>query len=262
MVKVTDLGDLWVERPATGDGLEHHLLRVRAAARAQAAAFAATYDADSLLIGFGGDHTASLGTAVALNQSGLSFDVVWLDAHGDLRAPRSSPSDSPHGMVLALLAGLAGHLPQVERPWRLHLLGVGDLYPGGCYSLEPLGVEVRDVASTLAEWPSLLRALTPNILICLDVNCCRTQAMPGAMNRGPEPFQRVDVLRMVHEISSKHSLLALDVIGLDADHNQQSGTVRLAHDVILTAARAQARRIGATRDGGAVVDPVGSQSRV
>src|SRR5262249_59526135 len=79
ILEVTDLGDLAVERPEAGDGVGRLLNRVVTAARRQASAFAQAYAADSLPITLGGDHTTSLGTALALTQLGLSFDVVWLD---------------------------------------------------------------------------------------------------------------------------------------------------------------------------------------
>src|SRR5262245_4915320 len=106
VLDVTDLGDLAMEWPAARGGVDLLLRRVIATARWQARTFADAYDADALPITLGGDHTASLGTALALTQLGLSFDVVWLDAHADFNTPITSPSGNPHGMVLALLAGL------------------------------------------------------------------------------------------------------------------------------------------------------------
>src|SRR5262245_28652327 len=155
ILEVADLGDLEVERPEAGDGPHRLLRKVIASARRQAAMFTNVHDPDSLPITVGGDHTTSLGTAMGLNQLGLSFDVVWLDAHGDFNTPISSPSGNPHGMVLALLAGLTPYLPQVVAPWRFHLWGVRDLDPGERALLGVLGVDVQDVSATRAEWPSL-----------------------------------------------------------------------------------------------------------
>src|SRR5262249_45683285 len=89
---VTDLGDLAVEGPQPDDGVDRLLCRVMAAARRQAEAFTDAYDEDAMPITLGGDHTTSLGTALALTRLGLSFDVVWLDAHGDFNTPITSPS--------------------------------------------------------------------------------------------------------------------------------------------------------------------------
>src|SRR5262245_43379470 len=68
VLEVTDLGDLEVEKPEAGDRVEQLLRRVIAAAGRQARAFTEAYTDDSLPITVGGDHTTSLGTALALAQ--------------------------------------------------------------------------------------------------------------------------------------------------------------------------------------------------
>src|SRR5262249_38398445 len=151
------------------------------AAHRQANTLANGYAEDALPISVGGDHTTSLGTALGLSQLGLSFDVVWLDAHGDFNTPITSPSGNPHGMVLAMLAGLTPYLPQVIAPWRLHLWGVRDLDPGERSLLEALGVEVRDVNATRAEWPRLLAGLGEEVLLSFDCDSCQPEVAPGTM---------------------------------------------------------------------------------
>jgi arginase len=57
--------------------------------------------------------------------------VLWLDAHGDLNRPETSPSGNVHGMPLAAVLGLGGpefespsfRLPAVD-PARVALVGV------------------------------------------------------------------------------------------------------------------------------------------
>src|SRR5262245_30469768 len=212
VMEVTDLGDLTVERPDAGDGVGRLLRRVIATARRQARAFTRAYTADALPITVGGDHTTSLGTALALTQLGLPFDVVWLDAHGDFNTPVTSPSGHPHGMVLALLAGLTPYLPQTVAPWRLHLWGVRDLDPGERSLLEALGVDVRDVAATRAEWPGLRGALGRDVLVSFDCDCCQPDVAPGTLTPVVNGFECAEVLRMVRQIGVSRRVLALDVV--------------------------------------------------
>src|SRR5262249_1000295 len=159
-------------------GVDRLLGRVMAAAGRQAEAFTDAYDDGALTITVGGDHTTSLGTALALTRLGLSFDVVWLDAHGDFNTPVPSPSGPPHGTVLALLGGPPPSLPQAVPPWRLHLWGVRDLDPGERSLLNALGVDVRDVDATRAEWPGLLRAVGRDVLVSFDCDCCQPEVAP------------------------------------------------------------------------------------
>jgi arginase len=85
----------------------------------------------------GGDHSVALGTlgglAAAHDHVG---GVIWIDAHGDLNTPASSPTGNVHGMPLAAALGLAGDefssaawpLPAVEER-RVVLVGVRSLDP-------------------------------------------------------------------------------------------------------------------------------------
>jgi arginase len=57
----------------------------------------------------GGDHSVALGTLCGLaGAHGRPGGVVWIDAHGDLNTPETSPSGNVHGMPLAAALGLAG----------------------------------------------------------------------------------------------------------------------------------------------------------
>ena len=57
----------------------------------------------------GGDHSVALGTLAGLaRHHGAPGAVIWVDAHGDLNTPGTSPSGNVHGMPLAAALGLAG----------------------------------------------------------------------------------------------------------------------------------------------------------
>jgi arginase len=86
----------------------------------------------------GGDHSCALGSLVGMAQArGAGGGVVWVDAHGDLNTPESSPSGNVHGMVLAAALGLAGDafrrdgwpIPAVEAG-KIALVGVRSLDEG------------------------------------------------------------------------------------------------------------------------------------
>src|SRR6476469_2402699 len=56
----------------------------------------------------GGDHSVALGTLGGLHRVHGPGGVIWIDAHGDLNSPETSPSGNVHGMVLAAAIGRAG----------------------------------------------------------------------------------------------------------------------------------------------------------
>jgi arginase len=98
----------------------------------------------------GGDHSVALGTLGGLARAaGKPGGVLWIDAHGDLNTPQTSPSGNVHGMALAAAAGLAGDgfagatwpLPSVE-PSRIAIVGARSLDPGERELLRRLGSRV------------------------------------------------------------------------------------------------------------------------
>ena len=55
----------------------------------------------------GGDHAMSIGTFAGIARAGRRTGVVWIDAHGDINTPETTPSGNIHGMPLAVASGLA-----------------------------------------------------------------------------------------------------------------------------------------------------------
>src|SRR5437763_791665 len=106
----------------------------------------------SLPLVLGGDHSVAIGTLGGLAQAHGPGGVLWIDAHGDLNTPATSPSGNVHGMALAAALGLAGDgfaseawpLPSVERG-RVALVGVRSLDEGERGLLE--GIPVDDVSA-------------------------------------------------------------------------------------------------------------------
>jgi arginase len=83
----------------------------------------------------GGDHSVALGSLGGLARVHGPGGVLWLDAHGDLNSPETSPSGNVHGMVLAAALGLAG--PRFsEDGWSLPAIAEGRVALVGVRSLD------------------------------------------------------------------------------------------------------------------------------
>ena len=104
----------------------------------------------SLPLVLGGDHSVALGTLAGLRAAaGRPGGVIWIDAHGDLNRPTTSPTGNVHGMPLAAALGLAGDdfahdglaLPAVD-PARVCLIGVRSLDPAERALIRETGVRV------------------------------------------------------------------------------------------------------------------------
>ncbi|MHC4925216.1 MAG: arginase, partial [Planctomycetota bacterium] len=93
---------------------------------------------DRFPVVLGGDHSAAVGSisgvAHHFRKRKESVGLLWVDAHGDMNTPDSSPSGNVHGMPLAAMLGMGrrelthigGFAPKV-RPESTVLLGARDV---------------------------------------------------------------------------------------------------------------------------------------
>jgi arginase len=95
----------------------------------------------------GGDHSIAMGTLGGMAKARGAGAVLWIDAHGDLNRPTTSPSGNVHGMPLAAALGAAGPgfetgaypTPSVARA---ALVGIRSLDPGERALINELDVRV------------------------------------------------------------------------------------------------------------------------
>jgi arginase len=93
--------------PFLGDdrvGKANHLPQVAAVCREVYHHTLKSLKADESVIFLGGDHSISIGTVAAVAHF-QKVGVLWVDAHGDMNTPHSSPSGNIHGMSMAVLLG-------------------------------------------------------------------------------------------------------------------------------------------------------------
>lgn len=95
----------------------------------------------------GGDHSISIGTVSAINETFQNIGVIWYDAHGDLNRPETSPSGNIHGMSLAINLGF-GHplctalITKALKPEHVVLIGARDLDEGERVLIKQIGMKV------------------------------------------------------------------------------------------------------------------------
>jgi arginase len=99
----------------------------------------------------GGDHSIAIGSLSGLAAAAGPGGVIWLDAHGDLNTPETTPTGNVHGMPLAAALGLCGfdadglNLPALQ-PEHVALVGVRSLDPGERQALKRLGIAVYTIS--------------------------------------------------------------------------------------------------------------------
>jgi len=150
--------------------------------------------AGSLPLVLGGDHSVALGTLAGLRAAaGRPGGVVWIDAHGDLNTPATSPTGNVHGMPLAAALGLAGDgfaheelaLPAVD-PTRVCLVGVRSLDPAERVLIRETGIrvitmtEIDRIGIERAVREAIDRVSGPGFVhVSLDLDALDPEIAPG-----------------------------------------------------------------------------------
>ena len=140
----------------------------------------------------GGDHSIAMGTLAGLHEVHGLGGVLWVDAHGDLNRPDTSPSGNVHGMPLAAALGATGFSidgfdpPPWVDPKHVAIVGVRALDPGEKEVIRDLGLRVftmadidrRGVPQVLSESIEVVRGAA-YVHLSLDVDVCDPEIAPG-----------------------------------------------------------------------------------
>jgi arginase len=199
--QVEDIGNVMVPQPEEqpyGEKRARYLDEISEACQGLADAVRKTLDEDMTPLVLGGDHSIAVGTvagaAAHFNKQGKRIGVIWLDAHGDMNTPDSSPSGNVHGMPLASIMGygppeltkLAGINPMVE-PRNVALVGIRDLDSKERKLMKDSGVHVftmrdideRGMREVMADAIRYAGDDTAGIAVSLDMDFVDPSDAPG-----------------------------------------------------------------------------------
>ena len=212
--QVEDIGNVQVPQPEEqpyGEKRARYLDEISQACKGLADAVKKTLDEDMIPLVLGGDHSIAVGTtagaAAHFNKESKRVGVIWLDAHGDMNTPDSSPSGNVHGMPLAAIMGygppeltdLAGIKPMVE-PRNVVLVGIRDLdakerrlvKDSGVHIFTMRDIDERGMREVMSEALRFAGDDTAGIVVSLDMDFVDPSDAPGV---GTSGARRRDVSR-------------------------------------------------------------------
>ena len=158
--KVIDEGDIVIknmEELKVGQERARYLTEISRAAGVMARKVERITRLGHFPLVLGGDHSIAVGTvsgiAAFAHPQGKKVGLIWIDAHGDINTPETSPSGNVHGMPLAALLGfgpreltdVAGPGPKVD-PAHVALVGIRSLDTGEKKRLKETGVQVHTMS--------------------------------------------------------------------------------------------------------------------
>jgi arginase len=197
----------------------------------------------------GGDHSVALGTLGGLARSSEPGGVIWVDAHGDLNRPETSPTGNVHGMVLAAAMGLGGPefadpgwpVPSVD-PRRVALVGVRSLDDGERQLLHELNATVFTMSDVdrlgieHAIRESLRRVEGPGFVhVSFDLDAVDPEVAPGVGTpvRGGLSYREA---HLAMELVAESGLLdSLEVVEVNPILDRENQTAKLAVELVASA---------------------------
>jgi arginase len=192
---VRDHGNVLVEIPEIASVADEHaryLPEILAACSKIASEVSEIVGAGAIPLVLGGDHSIAMGTLAGLHRASGTGGVLWVDAHGDLNTPASSPSGNVHGMPLAAALGVCGFdvdglgAPPWVDPKRVALVGVRSLDPGekdlirsqGITAFTMHEIDKRGVDAVMHDALEVVRG-PGYVHLSLDVDVCDPEIAPG-----------------------------------------------------------------------------------
>ncbi len=231
------------------DPTARYLPEIKAACGRVARLVGMALDQGAMPLVLGGDHSVALGTLGGLAKASGPGGVLWIDAHGDLNTPDSSPSGNVHGMPLAAALGLADErfegdfwtLPAVDAD-RVALVGLRSLDERERERIGELGIkaytmsDIDRIGIERAIRESLSHVAGPGFVhVSLDMDALDPEVAPGVGTpvRGGLSYREAHLaLELVAESGLAGSL---EVVEVNPILDRENATAALAVELVASA---------------------------
>lgn len=191
----------------------------------------------------GGDHSVALGSISGVVSS-KKAGVIWIDAHGDMNTPETSPSGNTHGMVLSALMGYGDpKLTNLNKdnfldPKDVVIFGARDLDPGELKFISETGVNVItwEEISTLGLEGALKRVKellkVESLHISFDLDSVDPEEAPGVSVPVKGGLKRGEVLEIFSSLEDTYEVTSVDIVELNPLKDREGRSVEIVKSLI------------------------------
>ena len=254
---VADRGDLPSPIPETrkhGDPTKKFIREIAKVCDRVYQTARASIEEGALPLVLGGDHSLGAGSVAAsaahARAAGKPLGLLWIDAHGDMNTPASTPSGNVHGMPLAALLGpepaelssIGGFSPTVL-PEHTVLIGVRNLDErekdlvrnSGVHVYTMKDIDRLGVAAVAARALQLVTAGTAGIHVSLDLDVCDPSIAPGVGTPVKGGLNYREAHLLMEMIAETGVLMGLDLVEVNPTLDILNTTAELATELALSA---------------------------
>jgi arginase len=254
--QVEDIGNISVRQPEEqhyGEKNAKYLDEIAETCKGLAETVRKALEAELLPLVLGGDHSIAVGTMAGVagffHKQSKRVGMIWLDAHGDMNTPESSPSGNVHGMPLASIMGygppelteLAGVKPMVE-PRNVVLVGVRDLDSRERRLMKESGVHVftmrdideRGMREVMAEALKFAGDDTAGVAVSLDMDFVDPSDAPGVGTpvRGGVTYREAHLA--MEMIADSRSMVSFELVEINPVIDLHNTTATLGVELVLS----------------------------
>lgn len=254
--QVEDIGNIVVKQPEEqhyGVKNAKYLDEIADTCKGLGEITAKALDEGFLPLVLGGDHSIAVGTmagvAAHYRKDSKRIGLIWLDAHGDMNTPESSPSGNVHGMPLASIMGygpselteLAGIKPMVE-PRSVALVGVRDLdskerrlmKDSGVHPFTMRDIDERGMREVMAEALRFTSDDTAGVAVSLDMDFVDPSDAPGVGTpvRGGVTYREAHLA--LEMIADSRSMVSFELVEINPVIDLHNTTATLGVELVLS----------------------------
>jgi arginase len=255
-LQVEDIGNLSVKQPEempVGEKRAKYLQEIAETCGDIAAAAEKSLSEGFLPLVLGGDHSIAVGVAAGVanqfRKEKKQIGYLWLDAHGDMNTPESSPSGNVHGMPLAAIMGygapelvdLLGFKPKAE-PGNIVIVGARDLdaqerkivKKSGIHVFTMRDIDERGMREVMADALKYAMDDTAGIAVSLDMDFVDPADAPGVGTpvRGGVTYREAHLA--MEMIADTESMVSLEVVEINPILDEHNRTALLGVELVLS----------------------------
>jgi arginase len=187
----------------------------------------------------GGDHSIAMGTIAGVARArGKAPGVIWVDAHGDINTPLTSPTGNVHGMPVHF--ALEQHAVD---PQRMVFIGLRDVDDGEKKTIRELGVRAftmndldrLGMSRVLDEALAIVGDGENSVHVSFDMDGVDPQEAPGVGTpvRGGISYREAHLL--MEGIAASGTLGSMEITEINPILDRENQTAILAVELILSA---------------------------
>jgi arginase len=254
--QVEDIGNISVKQPeemSYGEKRAKYLGEIAEACKDLGEAVEKSLTEGFLPLVLGGDHSIAVGAvsgvATYFRKEKKEVGYIWLDAHGDMNTPESSPSGNVHGMPLASVMGygppelteLMGFKPKVESQ-NIVLVGVRDLdsqekklvKKSGVHVFTMRDIDERGMREVMSDALKYAMDDTGGIAVSLDMDFVDPSDAPGVGTpvRGGVTYREAHLA--MEMIADSETMVSLEIVEINPVIDEHNRTALLGVELVLS----------------------------